>query len=141
MRRVLALIAVLALLPAAAARAADPFGATPSNVAPTQSQTPATTVVSSSGTSSNASAGGMSGSAKTALLIGAITLIGGIAFVIVRDARRSTPRHRHASATSGAHGGAHGDAAARPLAPPPGARGRHTGKASAERRRKAKRRR
>jgi hypothetical protein len=131
MVRVLTLAAVLAALVAPATTlAADPFGASPSDVTPT----PDTQTVQTVQSSQSAAGQGLSGSAKTVLLVGAGLLLGGIAFVIVRDSRRSAPKRRHEAAAAGA-----GRAHPRPTPAPPGARGRPTGKASAQRKR-AKRR-
>jgi hypothetical protein len=133
MLRVPALIAVaLALIAPATAVAADPFGANPSDIQPTQQTTTAPVTTTTSAGSSN-----LSGGAKTALLVGAGVILFGIAFVIVRDARRSAPDRRRAHAAAAAKAGVPHPAATPPA---PGARGRPTGKASAERRRRAKRR-
>lgn len=130
MLRALAVVVLLAALAMPApARAANPFGSTPSDVQPAPQTAPVQTVPSTSSGSST----GLSGGAKTALLVGAGVILFGIAFVIVRDARRSAPSRRHHPAPAG---GARGAPAAAP-----GSRGRPTGKASAARRRRAKKRR
>jgi hypothetical protein len=128
MRRAAALAALLlCTLPALASAAtvtvpsnatpppigANPFGPLPESSTPTDTTTVATPV------SSTSSSSGLSGTQKTALLIGGAVVIVVVGYLILRDARRRAPvRHARVRAA----------AAPPPMAPRPGARGLHTGR-------------
>jgi hypothetical protein len=117
----LVLLCALALVAPAPASAQDsPFAPLPT---PAPDTTPTQTQPSSPSTTSK----GIGTAATVGLFVAAIVLLTGIAYVIRRDARSSTakaePKRRARPAVP-------------PAPPPPGARGRPTGKASAQKRRK-----
>jgi hypothetical protein len=117
---------VLLALAAPAAAQQDPFSPRTTPAPTTLAPPPVSQPVSS-----RTDEGGMSATAKTGLLAAAALFLGLIAAVIVRDARRSSPRRARPRRLEPAG----------KVSAAPGARGRPTGKASATRRRRRQARR
>jgi hypothetical protein len=119
--RLAVLGATLALaLPATAVAAAPTSPLSPGlPAAPVQTQT-ATTPALTLGNTTSSTDTGLSGTGAIAIALGAMLMLGGIAFYIWRDARRRAPvRHRVAEAGTpeGARAGAKARAKQRKLSP------------------------
>jgi hypothetical protein len=102
-RRRLALLAGVAALAAAPAGAAaqSPLQGLPPGPAPQIGAPPATTPASPTPASPSSSNGDISVRAEIAIVAGAFALLSGIAYVIMRDARRAAPVKRREFATGG----------------------------------------